>query len=313
MTVKKVIKIVVSIALIGFLCYKLDWVKFTDIVLRMALGYFVIVVIIRFFQQIISAYKWNHFLEFLDLKFPFLYLARIYMIGFFLNNFLPSTIGGDGYRLIKTMRANSDKTAPVMAILFERVLGILLLILLGFIFSFYVESSTEIGGYSSRSIYLTFFVLIILMIFAAFALMTFFPKFIKNKNIVAKITSFKERIRNGKRNYRNLIFAILVSIVFHLMAFLSYKYLFYSFDVNMPYSHCALIVALTSIIAMIPVSINGIGLFEGTFVLILMQFGIDYTTSGTIAFVSRALNLIMSLFFGIFLFFENRNEIEASS
>jgi uncharacterized protein (TIRG00374 family) len=59
---------------------------------------------------------------------------QINLIGFFFNNFLPASIGGDAMRAYYFARARRQNLAPILAtLLYDRLLGLIALVLLAFI------------------------------------------------------------------------------------------------------------------------------------------------------------------------------------
>jgi uncharacterized protein (TIRG00374 family) len=79
--------------------------------------------------------SWRLFLLFRVQDFPFSpkLCFQINLIGFFFNNFLPASIGGDAMRAYYFAKGR-DKLAPVLATLvYDRLLGLMALVLLAFL------------------------------------------------------------------------------------------------------------------------------------------------------------------------------------
>ena len=55
---------------------------------------------------------------------PGSYLFRTGCFAYFFNNFLPSAIGGDVYRIYRTLPPDGDRSRAVSAVLVERVVGL---------------------------------------------------------------------------------------------------------------------------------------------------------------------------------------------
>ena len=130
---KKYIKVVISIGLLGILLYKVDWGRIQRNISITDFTEISIVLFIFILQFPVSAYKWKKSLEIFQLYFPFLFLQKVLCIGFFINSFLPTTIGGDGYRAMKTMSSSEMKSLGISAILLERILGFVILVFLGLV------------------------------------------------------------------------------------------------------------------------------------------------------------------------------------
>jgi uncharacterized protein (TIRG00374 family) len=82
-----------------------------------------------------SLITWRIYLLFKaqDLYYPGKLCFQINLIGFFFNNFLPASIGGDAMRAYYFARARRQSIAPILAtLLYDRLLGLMALVLLAF-------------------------------------------------------------------------------------------------------------------------------------------------------------------------------------
>src|SRR6185369_2965022 len=82
-------------ALIALLTFGVDWHDLAGhfATLRWAPAFLAILALASHF--LVSPWKWQQSLRMHRLEFDLPYLIRAYGTGFFLNNFLPSAIGGD--------------------------------------------------------------------------------------------------------------------------------------------------------------------------------------------------------------------------
>ena len=80
---------------------------------------------------LISAYRWQLLLKAVDVEAPLWPLLRSYLIGGFFNNFLPTRVGGDVYRMIDSKKYSGTLLRPFAVIIVERLTGIYGLILIG--------------------------------------------------------------------------------------------------------------------------------------------------------------------------------------
>lgn len=78
----------------------------------------------------VSCLKWKLLLDGREPKIPFLTLIRIYLIGYFFSNLLPSSVGGDVVRSYYTGRMINSQTYSAVSVFVERFSGVLFLILL---------------------------------------------------------------------------------------------------------------------------------------------------------------------------------------
>lgn len=77
-----------------------------------------------------SCLKWKMLLDVREPRIPFPELMRIYLIGYFFSNLLPSNVGGDVVRSFYTGRLINSQAYAAVSVFVERFSGILFLILL---------------------------------------------------------------------------------------------------------------------------------------------------------------------------------------
>ncbi len=80
-----------------------------------------------------------------ELQFGYGFLSRVLVIAFFLNNFLPTSIGGDAYRVYRTLPPSPPRSSAVSAVLLERVVGLSALLALGFVGALTLYSSNPLA------------------------------------------------------------------------------------------------------------------------------------------------------------------------
>jgi uncharacterized protein (TIRG00374 family) len=307
----KYIKIGISIGFLGILLYKVDWgriqqhISVTDLT-KISLVFFILIA-----QFPISTYKWKKSLEIFQIVFPFLFLQKVLCIGFFINSFLPTTIGGDGYRALKTMPSSEMKSLGVSAILLERILGFAILVFLGL-----VGAITILMEYQTpdRKMFLLAGVLAgVILVFLMFFIIL---RYILHGNdptgryrdIVLRIRQVDLINQNIQylRNGGNKLFQLIqYSFVFQMLAILSIYMLFGSIGVNIGIADCAFIAAFAGIASVLPISINGIGVVEGSLVFSALQVGIIYDDAVIVAFMLRILTTFLTLTCGIVYLYDS--------
>jgi uncharacterized protein (TIRG00374 family) len=304
---KNYIKMAVSLILIGLLIYNVEWVSFLDH-LRTLSPWSILVVFVVFTVQFpISAIKWKTALKIHQLDYSLGYLLKIISIGFFFNNFLPTAIGGDAYRVFKTVPAEGFKSRAVSAVLLERIIGFSALLFLGFIggvLTLVDEQNQLVQSY-----------LLICAIGGIIAVCLFFLLWL---GVFARLL---ERIKNIKKleilthnlghiwnNPGLLINISMASLLFQVLAVIAISVLFDSLGSDVGYPKYAVMAAIVGLASILPISINGIGVIEGAFVLSATQLGIGYNEAIIAAFMLRILMLPLSMICGfVYLWDTQRN------
>ncbi|WP_028465214.1 lysylphosphatidylglycerol synthase transmembrane domain-containing protein [Nisaea denitrificans] len=81
-------------------------------------------------QYPVGALRWFEILKLLDFPLAWREVFRVHLVGVFLNQMLPSALGGDAYRVWSTGRVGNGWGKAVSSVLLDRVAALLILILL---------------------------------------------------------------------------------------------------------------------------------------------------------------------------------------
>jgi len=261
------------------------------------------VFIIFVFQFPISAYRWKKSLEIHELIFPFLSLQKILCMGFFINTFLPTSIGGDGYRALKTTPGTGDKSRGISAILLERILGFLVLIFLGLIGAIVI-----LRKYPTPAIKMYILGVFLFGIFLFFGKILLknitFGRFLSGTRWMNIIDVIQCNLQYIKNDRRNLLQVVGYSIAFQFLAITAIHLLFMVVGVETGIADCAFIAAFAGIATLLPISINGIGVVEGSLVFSALQIGIVYDQAVIVALMFRILTVPLTLTCGLIYLYE---------
>lgn len=296
---------VVSLLLIGLLVYNVEWDSFLENFEKLSAWALFIVLVVFTVQFPISAFKWKVALDIHQLDYSFGFLLKIICIGFFFNNFLPTSIGGDAYRVVRTMPEDGFKSRAVSAVLLERIIGFAALLLLGFIGG----AITLMEGHNELVI--TYMVIcvgggitvvLLTILFWSGALAGLVER-IKN---IKKLEILTHNLGHISKSPGKLFNVVMVSIVFQVLAIIAIGVLFDALGSGADYAKYALMAAVVGLAGILPISINGIGVIEGAFVFSATQLGIGYNEAIISAFMLRILVLPLSMICGFIYLWETR-------
>ncbi len=189
-------------------------------------------------------------------------------IGYFFNNFLPTSIGGDvakAYYLSK----NTDKKAGAYASVFvDRVIGLFTMISMAFLALFFVEEGVvdPTLRYIIYAITLGSIVFIILITNKRLAQKFRFLFFIINP-IKEKLRKVYEIIHQYKYHKALLIKSFIISFVSQILFFTSLGVVALSIGSWIPIKDLLIKMPIVSMMSLLP-SINGLGLREGSTVVL---------------------------------------------
>ena len=120
------VQALVSVALLAFLLRSLDLAAFRALFARLPLWFYLLSLLVVLGGQVVYAWRWRLLLAEAGVRVPFLLTVRQYFIGTFLNNFLPSTVGGDVGKVYFLGRDHGYRVVMASVVL-DRMLGLAML------------------------------------------------------------------------------------------------------------------------------------------------------------------------------------------
>ncbi|MHA1599013.1 MAG: lysylphosphatidylglycerol synthase transmembrane domain-containing protein [Alphaproteobacteria bacterium] len=124
------LKFVISGGLIWYLLGNVDLSAAQDRIRNADVGLLALSLVGLVAQIFISIFRWRSTLAAVGAELGFAKTFQIYMIGFFFNQALPSSVGGDGVRMYKAYRNGLGLSQSVNSVMLERVATVLGLVLL---------------------------------------------------------------------------------------------------------------------------------------------------------------------------------------
>jgi glycosyltransferase 2 family protein len=296
--VLRLLRVLAAILLLGLLAYGVDWQAMPGRLAALSWPPALLAAIGLTAQFAISPWKWQWALRIHGLQFRLGYLIRANGVGFFFNNFLPSGIGGDAYRVMSTWPENGYRSRAVSAVLVERIVGFAALVAIG-----NVGALALIATAPSRIA--TAFILLSVAGAAVAALTVWgmlrgwlkpLTRRVRHTKAFEVVSHNLDYLRRAGRSWLPLI---VISLLFQALAVLNIYLLFVALGVPVSLAACALIGAAAGLATVIPVSINGLGVVEGSFAGTAVALGVNYEAALTVAILIRLLVLPPSMVFGL--------------
>jgi glycosyltransferase 2 family protein len=242
-------------------------------------------------------------------------LGRIYYIGLFFNNFLPGSVGGDVVRIYYLGKKTGVSTATT-SVLFERITSGGALVGIVILSAFFMDDARPY----LLSLFILIGIVLVLYLFIKLWLKKVTRSELSSDSSVplGRIDSLmkkgkQEIIKIGEtaKDYRNegwiwwLKIGIL-SLLFQVgMAWIN-DLLFLSFGIDIPLLELLVIITLISVITMLPVSLNGLGVREASYVFFFNELGVPEEIALSVSLLFFFLVSISSLVGGIFWLSERR-------
>ena len=123
-------KLIVSVALLALLIGRSDTPRIWAYVKSASPGWLAFAVLLYFLMVVASAWRWGLLLAAQGVAVPASKLTESFLVATFFNNFLPSNIGGDVVRIADTAPAARSRTLAASVVIIDRGIGLLGLVLL---------------------------------------------------------------------------------------------------------------------------------------------------------------------------------------
>lgn len=301
-----IIKIAISLCLIAFLISRADWHLIIDklkAVNSLLIGFIVFMAMV---SVALSSLKWKILLSINGIHMEFLRLVRYYFISMFFNNFLPTRIGGDVYRVYKTYNNPKSKTGAIVAVVTERLTGVFAITLMGTIAGLisYAHDNQEVSGITAligAICVLTSIIAVLLIYYGKLG------AYLQSKKMVPeKVKLAINNLREYTQKPFHTVMAFVVSFVFHIAMVVKFAVLFYGISEECGVIAIAVVLLVSNVISMIPLSLNGIGLLEGSFIVAIQTFGVSYDSALTVMLINRSVIMLVSLVGAIFYLLDNK-------
>ncbi|RUM91200.1 MAG: UPF0104 family protein [Thiomicrospira sp.] len=279
------LKLGLSVFIIGFILYKFDIAAVWDTMLDASLGLLVAALLVQILSQTIAAYRWSLIMDALKFKHPFSFYFRSYFKGSLFNQVLPTSIGGDAYRIAEVSVHGGLVKEAFYGVFIDRIVGLVGLLLLNLF-----ANSFEFN-LMPYEVFMAINLILIAALFGLFVLMAIhkFPIF-KRYKITRLFYELSERFRFIYKTPKRISQQLGLSILIHLLSMVAIFGIGHSVGINEPLVAYLVIIPPAILLTILPISFAGWGVREGALIALFMMIGID-----------EKLVLAMSLLYGIIL------------
>jgi glycosyltransferase 2 family protein len=299
-----VVKLCVSIGLIALLLSRIDMGQFWAMARTAAPSWLLAALALYLLMILASAWRWNLLLKAQGLVFRFRALTSSFLVATFFNNFLPSNIGGDVVRIRDTAPAAGSKTLATTVVLIDRGIGLLGLVLLAAVGATAVPRLVD-GGAAGPSLLWGGFLAATVLAAGTLLKPQLVPRLLQPVRVLhpAWVDARLGRLGEALAGFRQAPGALLgcfagaVAVQAILVGF--YLAIARSLNVPVSFAELAVIVPISFLVQMIPVSINGFGVREATFGFYFSRLGLPLESALLVSFVGAALIMLFSVSGGV--------------
>ena len=249
------------------------------ILLDLDFKYLILFFLIKFVLIVFISLRLKLVLNNQNLIYKTTRLIKLYFLGIFYNQFLPTQYGGDIVKAI-VLSKDCDKKSPIFySVLVDRIIGLSSQIIIGFFATVFAFEFLIFLG-DIRYIFLIFPLLIFGILFIVTT---------KSFNdigllILTKIRLYRlrdklEDINNSiisiKKNKKNLALVFSISLLIQTGMYFNFFVLSTALQMSVDLKYFFIFLPAIAILTMIPLSINGVGIRESGLVFFLTKIGIN--------------------------------------
>ncbi len=296
------IKIIVSVALLALLFSRVDARRLWAIARRASIGWLAAALFVYFLNVLASVWRWRLLLRAQGVKVPGRALLGSFLVASFFNNFLPSNIGGDVIRIRDTARPAQSTTLATMVILSDRVLGLIALFLVAAVGA---SAAAEVPAHAVSPIWPSWLWagFVLCSVAAAPAVLApvgfsrllqpltvFHPEWVGGR--IDKLTDVLSRFRE-RPGAMATCFAVAVAVQASMIIY--YLAVIYALHLPVGVWDLAVIVPISFVVQLVPLSIGGFGVREATFSLYFARIGLPIESAVVMSLVGAALLMLFSV------------------
>lgn len=229
-------------------------------------------------SEITLAIRWKNILHSNGINISFPKILCINLIGTFTSNFIPGAAGGDVIRPVYLFQRFSDRKMFLYAsVFFERVSGVIVIVLLAFL------GSVWVGIFQKDWWFILVSLIILIGIIIAFTVIKWFSLSQKQlSGFIGKIQKIGQQFAiqfiGIAQNRILLLKTIIWSLIAQMATITMYWFLLLSLGERTNLLLVIMSISLAWLFAMVPLSFNGMGLRESSVVFILSKFGLASNT-----------------------------------
>lgn len=306
----KIVRIVVSVALLSFLAYRTDWAHVGQAFANLRVGFWLAAVGLLFGAQLISGLRWQVMARQLGFHLPLRRFVGFYFIGLWFNLVLPTSVGGDVVRACYLNPGAGRRMAAFLSVLADRISGLLVLLSLACIGVLLCPLSLPAWIYGSVAACAGGAVVGM----AALLILTRWVQRWNIPNPAGKMGKALVRCRDLTVGLRQTVvmylrrpgllvgatgLSLLVQAISVTIVWLVGK----AIAAPVPGAYYWILAPMVSLLTLLPVSVNGMGVREAGVVLFLAPLGVSEGSALSLAFLWFLVNVTVSLSGGaVYLF-----------
>ena len=301
------------IAGIFWLRKEVGWDNLANTFRSINLGVFALVLGVFIIAQIVVGLRWWLLLRSQSIFIRFWAAVRLYLLGWFYNNFMPGSVGGDLLRAWYVTRHTDKKFEAVLSVFVDRVIGLSsTLVIAVFFYALFlrdkgleITSSGQGGLLNSMAQYKSVFFWAVVIITVILGILMLHKK---SRSMLLKVCSyfrqaglriilkFRDAIVIYCKKPLTILLAFGLTLFLQMLTITAFWLLGRNMGIQAPVEYYYVFFTLTWVLGAVPVSIGGAVVVEGMLTYLFSTFaGVAEEAAFALALCQRAVWMLVSL------------------
>jgi uncharacterized membrane protein YbhN (UPF0104 family) len=271
--VGKILRFVVSGALIGWLAWRTDWTSLGQALAHARFALWWVAAAVYLATQAASALRWQLLSRPLGFERTLADYTRMYFVGMFFNLFLPTSVGGDVMRAWQLRAGDDRKLHALFSVFVDRASGLFVLLCLGL--AGVLASPIALPDAIRRAVYVTAGCALAGVVGVCIASML--------GRRIPRMRSLAAALNLYLRNPKLAISTTLLSLTIQAANVAVLWILSIALNLDVPAGYYVVAVPMITLMTVLPISLNGIGVREGGMILFLSPLGVSDAAAVSLA------------------------------
>lgn len=286
------IRVVVSGGILAWLATRIDLGHVATAFRDLRWGWWAGAVALYLVCQLLCCIRWLILSRPLGFRDSLSRLTGIYFIGMFFNLFLPTSVGGDAVKAVYIARGSGRKLAAIASVLLDRASGLLALLMIACAALAY--NPVELPARLTWSV---------LGLGAAacvgVAMLPWVDAIARRLPLPAKLRKVVDAVVLYRSRPDVLISTTTISLVVQALNAVLVWMLGMALGLEVPAVYYGVAAPMVTLVTLVPISLNGMGLREGGMAVFLAPAGVAAADAVTLAFLWFCVQTATSLFGGV--------------
>ena len=301
----------VGVLLLLAVFYFVDFDKMFSLAAGLSPEYLLIFVALVYFDRAVVVHKWNLLLHVSRVRLPFIYLFQLYSTAQLTALVLPSTVGGDMFRIYHLRKLGIGIDVSAASIMVERALGFVCMLCIAVLalgVSLYLadeQASVFAGIAGVIGAAMLFFVALYWVVRdeRVNVALRELVKRVGHKFGISRVYKLYQQCR-GYRKYPAVLAKVTTwTLLRQILPIFMNMVLVFAYDIEVSVLELVAIIPLLVLGGRIPVSFSSIGVQEGLYVILFGVVGVGASEAVLLSLTFRALMLLSVLPIAIVYYF----------